>query len=166
MDSVMQYCATATFEGNYFTYLCESSESWWWTVALTSQGQTAPPSGIPRFTGDNGVVTTSPPSPASNSPSAHPKSNNASAIAGGTVGGLAVLCLSGLALAFLILRYRRPAKVARLAVADKRSPALNPIPTPAELSPLSVGMRVELPMEHKVELDGAHKAELDGKPEE
>lgn len=152
----MQYCATATFEGNYFLYLCEPSSSWWWTVALTSQGQTVAPSGIPRFTGNNAAVTTSSSSfSASNSLSSHPKSKDAGAIAGGAVGGLAVLCLFALALAFLILRYRRPLRVVQPADADGRSSTLNPIPTPAELSPLSV----------RAELSAGRGAELDGKPQ-
>lgn len=150
----MQYCATATFEGNYFAYLCEPSSSWWWTVALTSQGQTAPLNGIPRFTGSNAVVITSSPSP-------HPKSNNAGAIAGGVVGGLAVLCLFVLALAFLILRYRRPLRVVQPADADGRSSTLIPVPAPAELSPQSA--RAELAVEKAV---GGAGVELDGKPQE
>lgn len=159
---MLQYCATATFEGNYFAYLCEPSPSWWWTVALTSQGQTAALSGIPRFTGSNTVVITSSSSfPASNSPSPHPKSNNVGAIAGGAVGGLAVLCLFVLALAFLILRYRRPLRVVQPADVDGRSSTLNPIPTPAELSPLSV--RAELSADKVV---SRHGVELDEKPQE
>lgn len=159
---MLQYCATATFEDNYFVYLCEPSPSWWWTVALTSQGQTAALSGIPRFTGSNAIVITSSSSfPTSNSPSPHPKSNNVGAIAGGAVGGLAVLCLFVLALAFLILRYRRPPRVVQPADADGRSSTLNPIPTPAELSPLSV--RAELSADKVV---GGHGVELDGKAQE
>ena len=143
-----QYCATATFEGNYFLYLCEPSSSWWWTVALTSQGQTAAPSGIPRFTGSNTVVITSSSSfPTSNSPSPHPKSKNAGAIAGGTVGGLAVLCLFVLALAFLILRYRRPLRVVQPTDPDGRSSTFHPIPTRAELSGLSVRAELSVDME-------------------
>jgi hypothetical protein len=91
----------------------------------------------------------------SNSPSSHPKSKDAGAIAGGAVGGLAVLCLFALALAFLILRYRRPLRVVQPADADGRSSTLNPIPTPAELSPLSA----------RTELSAGHGVELDGKPQ-
>jgi len=159
---VSQYCATATFEDNYFVYSCERSSSWWWTVAHTSQGQTAAPSGIPRFTGSNAVVITSSSSfPASNSASPPPKSNNAGAIAGGAVGGLAVLCLFVLALAFLILRYRRPLRVVQPADADGQSSTLSPIPTPAELSPSPA--RAELPADKVV---GGHGVELDEKLQE
>jgi hypothetical protein len=72
------------------------------------------------------------------------------------VGGLAVLCLFALALAFLILRYRRPLRVVQPADADGRSPTLNPIPTKAELPALPV----------RAELSAVHEAELDGKPQE
>jgi hypothetical protein len=77
------------------------------------------------------------------------------------VGGLAGLCLLGLAIAFLILRYRQQVRVVPPAVADGQSPTLKTIPTMAELSPLSV--RGELAVEHRVELDGTHQEELDGK---
>jgi hypothetical protein len=68
------------------------------------------------------------------------------------VGGIAVLCLFVLALAFLILRYRRPLKVVPPTVVDGQSPTPNPTSTSAELSPLST--RAELQAGHGVELDG------------
>jgi hypothetical protein len=92
--------------------------------------------------------------PISNSTSPRPKSENVGAIAGATVGGLAVLCLFVLALTFLILRYRRHVRVTPPAVADGQSLTPNPTLAPAELSPSNV----------LAELSVGHGGELDGKP--
>ncbi|KAI9774147.1 MAG: hypothetical protein M1840_005240 [Geoglossum simile] len=175
-DPVTQYCATATFDGDYFFYLCEPSPSWWWTVALTSPGQTAPPSGIPRFTGSNIVANisstslltsnsssfhtpTSSPSLAPNPISRNHKPRNVGAIAGGAVGGIAVLFLLVMALALLIRRDRR----GRRATSDDLQLSTDDTAAaPAEL-PLSTPLP-ELPAQRKVELDGKQIAEMDVKP--
>jgi hypothetical protein len=161
-DSVTQYCATATFQGDYFAYLCEPSPSWWWTVALTPQGQTVAPSGIPRFTGSNATAATISP---------QPESKNVGAIAGGAVGGFIGLCLL-LVLAFLILKRRRSAAPPTIIDGESFKPAeLSPVSVPAEmiergpekpaeLSPTSV--RTEMDDTRAPELDGISRGELNG----
>src|SRR2546423_14199532 len=125
-----------------------------WAVAAHVAGSTSRVEWVSQFHGNQCFLN--PVSAAS-----HPKSNNVGAIAGGVVGGLAVLCLFVLALAFLILRYRRPLRVVQPADADGRSSTLIPVPAPAELSPLSA--RAELSTEKAV---GGVGVELDGKPQE
>ena len=149
----MPYCAPATFDGDFFSYTCAPGQ-YFWTIMLTSNGQTAPPSGIPRFTGRNGFATASSSSsfPASTSSSPHSNSKNVGAIAWSAVGGLAVLCLFILGLVFLILRYRRPLRVVSPAVASGGSTMFNPMSTPAELS--SSVMRPVWSEGRGVELDG------------
>jgi len=145
----MQFCATATFEGDYCMYLCESSASWWWTVALTQQGQTVTPSGIPRFTGSSTTANTSP----------QFKPKNVGAIVGTSVGGFAGLCLL-VVLVFLILRRRRmpppPAAVNEEVFARAE---LSEPPTKAEIDGQFV---VELDEIRMVELGGDSRVELDG----
>jgi hypothetical protein len=153
-DSVTQYCATATFQGDYFAYLCEPSPSWWWTVALTPQGQTVAPSGIPRFTGSNATAATISPQPGS---------KNVGAIAGGAVGGLIGLCLL-LALAFLILKRRRSAAPPTIIDGESFKPAeLSPVSVPAEMVEQGPVKPSELsPTSVRKEMDGTPAAELDG----